>query len=110
MLLTPFYDLVCTRVYPGLSPDFAFAVGGEVRPGPVTNEHVKAMAAEVGVNGRFATRLAQELASQLPVALDGAILELTPSLGEPARRLVDRVQRFVRKTTAQTAARLAAPV
>ena len=24
--LTPFYDLMCTRLYPGLSPEFAFAI------------------------------------------------------------------------------------
>lgn len=31
--LTPFYDLMFTRVYPGLSKEFAFNLGGEVLPG-----------------------------------------------------------------------------
>jgi len=30
--LTPFYDLMCTRLDPGPSTGFAFEIGGEVRP------------------------------------------------------------------------------
>lgn len=33
--LTPFYDLMCTRIYPGLSREFAFSLGREVLPGQV---------------------------------------------------------------------------
>jgi serine/threonine-protein kinase HipA len=30
--LAPFYDLVCTTVYPNLSQKLAFRIGGENRP------------------------------------------------------------------------------
>ena len=35
--LTPFYDMMCTRIYPGLSREFAFNIGGEVLPGAIGN-------------------------------------------------------------------------
>jgi len=47
--LTPFYDLMCTRLYPGLPPEFAFAIGGEVRPGEMGATHLALMARQLGM-------------------------------------------------------------
>lgn len=69
--LTPFYDLMCTRIYPGLSREFAFSLGGEVLPGQVGREQVTALARELGMGALFPQKTAAELARQLPAALQG---------------------------------------
>lgn len=109
VLLTPFYDLMCTRIYPALSQEFAFAIGGEVRPGELTQAHVRAMAEQIGVGPAFALTLAQDLAKKMPVAMDEALHALCPALSPSGRVLAERVHRFVLSTTRKMAARWQAP-
>jgi serine/threonine-protein kinase HipA len=106
--LTPFYDLMCTRLYPGLSQEFAFDLGGEVRPGSMTREHVETMARQLGMQPRFVLGLAAELAQRMPAALDDAIAVVSPSLAPAARDLALRLRTFVLSTTRKTVARFAA--
>ncbi len=47
--LTPFYDLMCTRIYPGLASEFAFSIGGEVLPAQIGREQIDVMAAQLGM-------------------------------------------------------------
>jgi serine/threonine-protein kinase HipA len=105
--LTPFYDLMCTRIYPGLSGEFAFAIGGETRPGSVTQAHVRQMAAELGMGAAFTLATAKDIADKIPAALEGAAAALAPALPHGAKTLVERVQKLVLKTTRQTAKRIA---
>ena len=39
--LAPFYDMMCTRVYPGLAAKFAFEIAGETEPGKITGAYVR---------------------------------------------------------------------
>jgi serine/threonine-protein kinase HipA len=106
--LTPFYDLMCTRLYPGLSQAFAFAIGGEVRPGALQRMHVEAMAAQLRMQPRFVLQQAAEVAARLPDALQEAITQIAPVLPAGAQSLAARLQQFVVATTKKTAARLQA--
>ncbi|MEO7886705.1 MAG: type II toxin-antitoxin system HipA family toxin [Polaromonas sp.] len=106
--LTPFYDLMCTRVYPGLSGDFAFAIGGETVPGALTQAHVRHMAKDLGVGPAFALQVATDMAQRLPAALDAAAQSLLPTLSPGAASLVERVQKLVLRTTRQMVKRLTA--
>jgi serine/threonine-protein kinase HipA len=105
--LTPFYDLMSTRLYPGLSPEFAFSIGGETRPGSVTREHVIAMAKELRMQPRFVLAQAAALAAKMPAAIDQAVSTVTPMLSPGAHDLADRLKTFVLSTTKKTATRLA---
>lgn len=105
--LTPFYDLMNTRMYPGLSREFAFAVGGETRPGSVGRRHVFAMAAELSMQPRFLLAQASALAKRLPGALDKAMADVSPSLSDGARTLALRLRSNVLSTTTKLVARLA---
>ncbi len=106
--LTPFYDLMCTRLYPGLSAEFAFAVGGEVRPGEMGAEHLALMARQLGMQPRFLAQQARDMANRLPTAVDQAMREIAPALTPSARTLAERLGRFVSSTTKKLAARLTA--
>jgi serine/threonine-protein kinase HipA len=106
VMLTPFYDLMCTRLYPGLSNEFAFAIGGEVMPGEMTTDHLAQMARQLGMQPRFVVRQASEMAERLPAALAQAVQEVAPGLAPSAQTLAERLERFVRATTKKMAARL----
>lgn len=106
--LTPFYDLMCTRLYPGLSPEFAFTIGGELRPGALQRAHVEAMAVALGMQPRFVLQQAAQMAAVVPGAMAQAVVQIAPVLSAGALSLAERLQQFVATTTAKTAARLQA--
>ena len=105
--LAPFYDLMCTRLYPGLSQEFAFAIGGETAPGSITQQHIAALAVQLNMRPAFIINQAVALAKKLPAALEEAIAETLPSLSPCATTLANRLRGFVLSTTAKTAARIA---
>ncbi len=104
--LAPFYDLMCTRLYPGLSTEFAFAIGGEVRPGEMTGDHLARMAGELGMQPRFLAREAADMADRVPDAIARAAREVAPVLTPAARTLAGRLERHVTSTTKRLATRL----
>ena len=106
--VTPFYDLMCTRLYPGLSQEFAFAIGGETKPGSITRAHIPELAKQLGMRPQFILRLAGDLAEQVPAAVQQTVEEVAPLLSTSAKVVADRLNKFVRTTTKKTAARLAA--
>ena len=106
--LTPFYDLTSTRLCPGLSPEFAFAIGGEVRPGEMRADHLALMARKLGMQPRFLVQQAREVADRLPAAMNQAAQAIAAALTPSARTLAERLERFVSSTTKKLAARLTA--
>ena len=104
--LAPFYDLMCTRLYPGLSQEFAFAVGGEARPGSIVRGHLDAMAAELRMRPQFIARLALALAKAMPPAVDAAVQTVSPALPHGAKALATRLKNFVLSTTVKLATRV----
>ena len=106
--LTPFYDLMCTRIYSGLSGRFAFAIGGETKPGSITAEHFGKMAQELRMRPQFVVNEAVALANRIGEAIDQAVESVAPSLPSGARALAARVRQFVKSNTKKTAARFTA--
>lgn len=104
--LAPFYDLMCTRIYPGLSPEFALAIGGEVLPGTLTRSHVQQMAQSMAIRPAFVWGVAADMAQRVPMAMGAAIASVQPDLSPGAKTLAQRLQTFVRKTTQQMSQRL----
>lgn len=104
--LAPFYDLMCTRLYPGQSTEFAFSVGGEYEPGRMTHANVAALASELDMRPQFLKEQATDLAQRMPDAVDRAVDEVKPQLSQSARVLAERLRRFVRSTTRKMAGRL----
>jgi len=109
MRLTPHYDLMCTRLYPGLAQRFALRIGGQDMPGQVGHAEVAAMARELGMQTAFVGRLAANLAKRLPAALDTAVAELSPLLGHKGRPLAEKLVVEVKGMTRRIAQRVADP-
>lgn len=74
--LAPFYDLLSTSLYPGLSKKFAFRLGGENLPGKMDRACIERMCAELGVKPGYALQLADEMAANIAAHTDGIAHEL----------------------------------
>ena len=104
--LTPLYDLMCTRIYPGLSPHFAFDIGGTALPGEVTARHVTDMAGDIGIGSKFAVGVAKDLAGKLPAALAQSVGSTLPSLTARDKTMALKLAIYVERLTRQAHKRL----
>jgi serine/threonine-protein kinase HipA len=98
--LAPFYDLVCTRVYPRLDRSLAMGVGGERDPGQVARRHWEALAGAVGVGAGVVLREVERQAASLVETFDAVAAAHAAAHG-PApivRRLRDVLRRQCRRT------------
>lgn len=104
--LTPFYDLMCTRIYPGLSKEFAFNIGGQVLPGQMGHAELQGLAKQLDMKPRYLQSVAQELAAKMPMAIDQAIEEFVPTLSAGSRTFATHLGHEVKSITQKAAARL----
>lgn len=105
-VLTPFYDLVCTRVYQTLSATSALSIGGQRHPGSIERRHVAAMAKEMGVRADFALERAQALAARMPESLEGSVEEVMPHLDDAGRDMAAKLRKLVLSTTRKAVDRI----
>ncbi|MCK0746245.1 type II toxin-antitoxin system HipA family toxin [Chromohalobacter nigrandesensis] len=68
--LAPFYDLMSTTLYSGLSRHFAFQVAGENRPGSIEKSHLESLARSLRFQPRYFIRQGLQLAERMPAALE----------------------------------------
>lgn len=104
--LAPFYDLMSTRVYSGLSPNFAFRIGGTFDPGQITPAHLDALAGEIGVQKRYLAALALEMAHKVHESIPKAVAEVKPLLDYSAGVLADRIHQGITRNARRISARL----
>jgi len=64
--LAPFYDLMCTAVYPGLAERMAMKIGGENRPDWIIERRWQAFAKEVGIKYRLIEKKLMAFSGVLP--------------------------------------------
>ncbi|MET0964508.1 MAG: type II toxin-antitoxin system HipA family toxin [Noviherbaspirillum sp.] len=104
--LAPFYDLMSTRVYSGLGPDFAFSIGGEFEPGRMSAEHMRALSRSLGVAPRYLMKLAGDMAEQVQAAVPIAAEEVLPCLDPGQKVLAERLMHHIRQNARQMRQRL----
>lgn len=81
--LAPFYDLVCTAVYPSLSPRLAMSIGGEFDPRNITRQSWEKFSKEIGDNTASPTlRAVEGLAKAVITKAEGVAAELIDRYGE----------------------------
>lgn len=100
--LAPFYDLLSTVVYPGLTDRLALKIGGENRPRWIQERHWEEFAGVSGANPRIVWQRINELARSGPEAAARLLGELDPPEVES-----DFLGRIL-KTVAASARRLSA--
>jgi serine/threonine-protein kinase HipA len=105
--LAPFYDLMSTRVYTGLSVNFAFSIGGEFAPGQIARSHVEDLAISLRIKPAYLLEIAMDMATAIDAAIPIAAAELLPIVNHTEKVLLDRMQHTIRDMTNKTAARIA---
>lgn len=81
--LAPFYDLVCTAVYPNLSQKLAFKIGGENRPKWLMTRHWQRFAEDITVKPKFIDKTIVEMIRQIESALPKVVRELKRIVSNP---------------------------
>ena len=105
--LTPFYDLISTGLYPGLSRKFAFKLGGENRPGQIDRAHIAAMADELNIKKKYALGLGEEIADRIERSVDPISNELMQVASSGSEQtLLNRLSQYVSSNTKKVRARL----
>jgi len=68
--LAPFYDLLCTVIYPGLSSKSAMKIGGEYRPDWVAQRHWQQFAMDIGVNYKIVKQTIKKISAKITADCD----------------------------------------
>ena len=81
--LAPFYDLVCTSVYPGLERNLAMNIGGEYSPRNITKESWVAFSREIGDSSpRPTLNIVERMGKELLGKVEGVADELAEKYGK----------------------------
>ncbi len=106
--LTPFYDLLSTSLYSGLSRKFAFRIGGENLPGKIDGACITRMSVDLGIKPKYALGLADEVAGKIANHIDKVCTELA-QVTKPGteQTLLERLSSHVKSNTRKVHVRLA---
>lgn len=104
--LTPFYDMMCTRIYPGLSREFSLSIGGELQPGKIGKARLQGLAEQIRMQPRYLQSLALALANKLPEAIDQALQDIQPVLSHRGQTFANKLALDLKSQTKKTAQRL----
>ena len=63
--LAPFYDLICTSVYPDLTDRMAMHMGGENRPDWIQTRHWERFSAEINIKPRLVLQTLREMPQRI---------------------------------------------
>ena len=80
--LAPFYDLLCTRVYPGLTDRLAMRIGGENRPDWIQPRHWERFSSEINIKHRLILRVAREMAPKITLKADALATAFSNEFGK----------------------------
>lgn len=103
--LAPFYDLMCTRVYPGLSKEFALSIGGEFMPGKIGKEHIEKLADTLGIKTSYLLNIAKQTAKAVTNAMPRAVGMIEPHVGHKEKIMAERIQQTISSITRKSLTR-----
>ncbi len=82
--LAPFYDLLCTAIYEGITDRLAIKVGGENRPDWVQARHWERFAEEVGIKTRLVTATLRGMAEGIVKDAEDVAMRFEKEYGKSA--------------------------
>lgn len=104
--LAPFYDLLSTTLYSGLSTTFAFKIGGENIPGKLQTSHIGIMAKELGFKPNYLLKIASDVAVNVLAQLDAVTAELSDTTDPGTEQtLLKRLNQHIGANTKKLQAR-----
>lgn len=90
--LAPFYDLVCTAVYPNLSQKLAFKIGGENRPKWLMPRHWQRFAEDISIKPKFIAKAMADMIRQIETELPSVVMEIKGLVSKPEElQMIEKV-------------------
>lgn len=109
--LAPFYDMVCTAVYPNLSQKFAFKIGGENRPRWMMPRHWERFAVGTDTKPQFVRKVMTDIMKRIESALPIVVERLRLCASKPDELLmIDNIEKLIVRSLLQMKTRLKNPV
>lgn len=93
--LAPFYDLMSTRVYTGLAPQFTFQINGEFSPGKMQQNDLVSFAKLLGIKTNYLLKIASEMARQVEMNIAVAAEEIISTLETSEKIMAQRIQQKI---------------
>ncbi len=93
--LAPFYDLICTQVYPDLTDKLAMRIGGENRPSWIHQRHWEKLGDTTGIKSGFVLKALREMATGIVPAARELLKDFNHSYGESA--IIKKVVAIIEK-------------
>jgi len=79
--LAPFYDLICTQVYPDLTAKQAMKIGGENRPGWIRQKHWEKLGDAVGIKSSLILKTLKDMARVILPAAQALLIDFNKAYG-----------------------------
>ena len=100
IVLSPHYDLVCTRVYRTLDRNIAMSIGGARDPGQIGAQHWEAFAKQLSVGHRLVVKRVEDLSEQIPEVFEQVAADLIEEVGDAS--IVNRMRMAITKQCRRT--------
>lgn len=98
--LAPFYDLLSTSIYPGLSRKFAFKIGGENIPSQIDKTQLIKMSDELGFKPKYVLKIAEQTSNNLLAVIDevSSCIEHVAAVGTE-KTMIERLNQHIASNT-----------
>lgn len=93
--LAPFYDIMCTQVYPELSDRLAMRIGGENRPQWIQRRHLERLGNDVGIKPRLIQKIVDDMSERMAPAADAVAGDFVNAYGDCA--IIGKIVALIRK-------------
>ena len=94
--LAPFYDLICTQVYPDLTEKQAMKISGENRTGWIRQKHWEKLGESVGIKSSLILKTVKDMATALLPAAQALLIDFNKAYGRC--ETLERVVATIAKT------------
>ena len=93
--LAPFYDLLCTQVYPDLTEKYAMKIGGENRPDWLQLRHWERLTDELSLKKRFVLDRIQQMAGMIVIEAEKLAVDFRRE--QDAKAIIEEIVALIRK-------------
>lgn len=93
--LAPFYDLICTQVYPDLTEKSALRIGGENRPSWIGQKHWEKLGESVAIKPNLVLKTLKDMSSDIVPAMQALMNDFNKEYGKS--RIVEKIMAVIEK-------------
>ena len=93
--LAPFYDLLCTQVYPDMAEKYAMKIGGENRPDWLQLRHWERLTDELSLKKRFVLDMIQRMAGMMVIESENLTEDFRKE--QDAKAIIEEIVALIRK-------------